>query len=150
MHPTKHDFSASRPSGVTSAQTYTLTVSCPDRVGIVATVSACLAERGGWITEANHHSDSATGRFFMRNVLLAQSLKGTVAEFRAAFAPIAAQFDMQWSLTDSAVRKRVVLLVSKFDHCLVDLLYRWKSGELDCDIPFAISNQEDLRPYVEW
>ncbi len=153
MHLTKHD-SAVNPSGnspgVTPEQTYTLTISCPDRVGIVAAVSAYLAERGGWITEANHHSDPATGRFFMRNVMLARTLTGSLDDFREGFAKIAKQYDMQWSINDSALRKRVVLLVSKFDHCLVDLLYRWKSGELECDIPCVISNHDDLRSYVEW
>jgi formyltetrahydrofolate deformylase len=135
---------------VTPEQTYTLTVSCPDKVGIVAAVSTYLAGKGGWITEANHHSDTTTGRFFMRNVLLARTLNGTLDTFRKDFAEIAARYDMQWSVSDSAARKRVVLLVSKFDHCLVDLLYRWKSGELECDIPCVISNHEALRSYVEW
>ncbi len=150
MHLTKQDSSRGATPGVTTEQTYTLTVSCPDRVGIVAAVSTYLAGRGGWITEANHHSDATTGRFFMRNVLLARTLNGTLDEFRKDFAGIAARYDMQWSVSDSAARKRVVLLVSKFDHCLVDLLYRWKSGELACDIPCVISNHEDLRSYVDW
>jgi formyltetrahydrofolate deformylase len=135
---------------VTPEQTYTLTVSCPDKVGIVAAVSTYLAGKGGWITEANHHSDTTTGRFFMRNVLLARTLNGTLESFRKDFAEIAARYEMDWSVSDSASRKRVVLLVSKFDHCLVDLLYRWKAGELECDIPCVISNHEDLRSYVEW
>ncbi len=135
---------------MTPEQTYTLTVSCPDRVGIVAAVSTYLAGKGGWITEANHHSDTTTGRFFMRNVLLARTLHGTLATFRKDFAEIATRYGMDWSISDSATRKRVVLLVSKFDHCLVDLLYRWKAGELECDIPCVISNHEDLRSYVEW
>ena len=150
MHLTKQTSSAGSNHGVTPDQTYTLTVTCPDRVGIVAAVSTCLAGRGGWITEANHHSDTTTGRFFMRNVLLARTLKGSLDDFRSEFAAIAARYEMQWSLSDSALRKRVVLLVSKFDHCLVDLLYRWKAGELDCDIPCVISNHADLRAYVEW
>ncbi|MEQ1580965.1 MAG: formyltetrahydrofolate deformylase [Steroidobacteraceae bacterium] len=135
---------------MTPEQTYTLTVSCPDRVGIVAAVSTYLAGKGGWITEANHHSDTTTGRFFMRNVLLARTLNGSLESFRNDFAEIAARYEMDWSVSDSAARKRVVLLVSKFDHCLVDLLYRWKAGELECDIPCVISNHEDLRSYVEW
>jgi formyltetrahydrofolate deformylase len=149
MHLTKQDSSGSA-TGVNPEQTYTLTVSCPDRVGIVAAVSTYLAGKGGWITEANHHSDTTTGRFFMRNVLLARTLNGTLDSFRKDFADIAARYEMDWSVSDSAARKRVVLLVSKFDHCLVDLLYRWKAGELECDIPCVISNHEDLRSYVEW
>jgi formyltetrahydrofolate deformylase len=149
MHLTKHNSSVPT-AGVTPEQTYTLTVSCPDKVGIVAAVSTYLAGKGGWITEANHHSDTTTGRFFMRNVLLARTLNGTLESFRKDFAAIAARYEMDWSVSDSASRKRVVLLVSKFDHCLVDLLYRWKAGELECDIPCVISNHEDLRSYVEW
>jgi formyltetrahydrofolate deformylase len=138
-------------------QTYTLTISCPDGVGIVAAVSNFIAERGGWIAEANHHSDVDTQRFFMRNVLLAQSLQQRLqqrgvdlASFRSAFADIAARFNMRWAISDSAEKKRVLILVSKFDHCLVDLLYRWKAGELPCDVVGVIGNHNDLRAYVEW
>jgi formyltetrahydrofolate deformylase len=134
-------------------QTYTLTISCPDRVGIVAAVSRFIADRGGWITESNHHSDASTQRFFMRNVLTARSLgeRGVTREaFASEFAAVAHDFDMSWSMSDSNVRKRVVILVSSYDHCLVDLLYRWKSGELACDIPCVIGNHDDLRGYVEW
>jgi len=138
---------------MSSERTYTLTISCPDRVGIVAAASRFIADRNGWIIESNHHADSATQRFFMRNVLTARSLaeRGVTLEaFRREFAPIAREFDMAWSIWDSAVRKRVVVLVSRHDHCLVDLLYRWKSGELACDIPCVVSNHDDLRDYVEW
>jgi formyltetrahydrofolate deformylase len=134
-------------------QTYTLTISCPDRVGIVAAVSRFIAERGGWIVEANHHADQATQRFFMRNVLLASSLQQRgigLVRFRAEFEPIAREFAMHWSIGDSAVKKRVVILVSKYDHCLVDLLYRYKARELDCTIACVIANHPDLRDYVEW
>jgi formyltetrahydrofolate deformylase len=136
-----------------SEQTYTLTIACPDRIGIVAAVSGFIAARGGWIVEANHHADAATGRFFMRNVLRAQSLaeRGiTLADFRREFAAIASEFAMEWSIADSAVKKRVVILVSRHDHCLVDLLYRWRSREFDCAIACVISNHDDLRGYVEW
>jgi len=134
-------------------QTYTLAISCPDRVGIVAAVSRFIADRNGWIVEANHHADQATQRFFMRNVLLATSLQERgigLARFRAEFAPIAREFDMRWSISDSAVKKRVVILVSKYDHCLVDLLYRYKARELDCTIACVIANHAELRGYVEW
>lgn len=134
-------------------QTFTLTISCPDRVGIVAAVSRFIAERGGWIVEANHHADQETRRFFMRNVLLADSLRERgvdLARFHSEFAPIAREFDMQWSMSDSAVHKRVVILVSRYDHCLVDLLYRHKARELDCTIACVIGNHAELRGYVQW
>ncbi|QJQ94450.1 MULTISPECIES: formyltetrahydrofolate deformylase [Halomonadaceae] len=129
---------------------YRLVVSCPDRVGIVARVSSFIARQGGSITEASQHSDLATGRFFMRYEILADSVALGIDELRTAFADIASEFEMQWALTDTARRQRVVLMVSRESHCLVDLLYRWTAGELDCDIPCVISNHEDLRALVEW
>jgi len=137
---------------VNTERTCTITISCPDRVGIVAAVSRFIADRGGWITEANHHSDRVLKRFFMRQVINADSLADrevTLDRFHREFAPIARGFDMTWSVSDSGVRKRVVILVSRYDHCLVDLLYRWKSGELICEIPCIISNHDDLRALVE-
>lgn len=138
---------------MSSEHIYTLTIACPDRVGIVAAVSRFIADRGGWIVEANHHADGATGLFFMRNTLRAASLAEhgvTIEQFRDDFARIGSDLGMTWAISDSARRKRVVLLVSRHDHCLVDLLYRWRAGELDCDIPCVISNHPDLRGYVEW
>ena len=128
---------------------YTLTISCPDTVGIVAAVSHFIAERGGWILEANHHADRDHARFFMRNTLLASSLPDGAARFAAEFAPIAERFEMTWRLSDSAVPRRVAVLASKLDHCLVDLLYRWRGGELPCDMACVISNHDDLRGDVE-
>lgn len=130
--------------------TYTLTISCPDRVGIVAKVSNFLAMYGGWITEANHHSDLQANRFFMRHEIRASSLPFGAAEFHTAFSPIAKEYEMDWELSDSEVKKRVVLMCSKDSHCMVDLLHRWKTGELDCEIPLVISNHNDLRDLVEW
>jgi formyltetrahydrofolate deformylase len=140
------------PNAMQTERTLTLTITCPDGVGIVAAVSQFLADRGGWIVEANHHSDRTTGRFFMRNVILGASIDpdSLARALRDDFAPIAQRFGMTWRLADSARRKRMVVLVSRIDHCLVDLLYRWSSGELDCDIPCVISNHEDLRRTVEW
>ena len=131
-------------------RTYTLVISCPDRVGIVAKVSNFLAMYGGWITEANHHSDLPSDWFFMRHEIRADSLPFGLDEFRTAFSPIAREFEMDWYICDSDVKKRVVLMASKESHCLADLLNRWKSGELDCEIPCVISNHEDFRELVEW
>jgi formyltetrahydrofolate deformylase len=128
---------------------HTLTIDCPDRVGIVAEVSRFIAERGGWILEANHHADRDSGRFFMRNAILASSLRDGAERFAAEFEPLAARLEMNWRVTDSAKPRRVALLASKLDHCLVDLLYRRRAGELRCEIPCVISNHEDLRGDVE-
>lgn len=133
-----------------SERRYTLTLSCPDRVGIVAAVSSFVAQHGGWIVDASYHTDQETQRFFMRQEIRANSLPFAAAEMRTRFSKLADEFEMDSQISDSAVRKRVVLLVSKQDHCLNDLLHRWRSGELDVEIPCVISNHEDLRSFVEW
>jgi formyltetrahydrofolate deformylase len=135
---------------MSTVQKYILSLSCPDRVGVVAAVSGFIAQHQGWITEAQHHSDELSERFFMRQEILAESLKLSLMEFRSAFGSIADEFQMDWKITDSAQKKRVVLLVSKLEHCLYDLLSRWRSGELAIDIPCVISNHEDFRKLVEW
>jgi formyltetrahydrofolate deformylase len=119
-------------------------------VGIVSRVSGFIAGHGGSITEASQHSDLETGRFFMRYEILADSIGMPPEALREAFAPIAREFEMHWRLTDTRLRPRVVLMVSKESHCLVDLLYRWTAGELDCDIAAVISNHEAMRGLVEW
>ncbi|MBB1074791.1 formyltetrahydrofolate deformylase [Rhodoferax sp. 4810] len=131
-------------------RSYRLVISCPDEVGIVAAVSAFIAQHGGWITEAHHYTDPGSQWFFMRYVVRAQSLPFPPAEFRTRFEPIAMRFGMQWYITDSGMNRRVVLMASKQAHCLSDLLYRWRSGELQFDIPCVLSNHDDLRRYVEW
>ena len=100
--------------------------------------------------EAAQHGDLDTGRFFLRIEVTAESLPFGPAEFREKFEPLATEFGLEWQLADSDQRKRVVLLVSREVHCLVELLYRWRSGDLDCDIPCVISNHEDLRSLVAW
>ena len=129
---------------------YTLTISCPDRSGIIAAVTGFIAEHGGFITEASYHTEQEAERFFMRQEMRADSLPFDAATFRDKFKALADEFDMAWNLTDSANKKRLVVLVSKQDHCLDDLLHRWRSGELQVDIPCVISNHEDLRSFVEW
>ncbi|PUA17766.1 formyltetrahydrofolate deformylase [Glaciimonas sp. PCH181] len=129
---------------------YTLSLSCPDSVGIVAAVSSFVADAGGWITEASHHADEVNKRFFMRQEILADSISYDIDAFRSRFASIAHDFSMHWRIADSAKKKRVVLLVSKQEHCLYDLLARWQSQELDIDIPCVISNHETFRGLVEW
>ncbi|SFU31191.1 formyltetrahydrofolate deformylase [Halomonas korlensis] len=129
---------------------YRLVVSCPDRVGIVSRVSSFIAGHGGSITEASQHSDLQVGRFFMRYEILSDSIDMSAEALRDAFAPIAREFDMTWALSDTRQRRRVVLMVSRESHCLADLLYRWSSGELDCEICAVISNHQDMRGLVEW
>ena len=129
---------------------YTLTISCPDRVGIIAAVTGFVARHNGWIVEASYHTDLEAQRFFMRQEIRADSLSLDLAEFHTQFESLATEFNLAWHISDSAKRKRVVILVSKQDHCLDDLLHRWRSGELPVDIPCVISNHDDLRSFVEW
>jgi formyltetrahydrofolate deformylase len=129
---------------------YILTITCPDRIGIVAAVTGFLAGHGGSVLEAAQHGDLDSEKFFLRIEVTADSLPFGPDAFGEAFAPVAAEFAMDWHLTDTDGRKRVILFVSREDHCLADLLQRWRSGDLACDIPCVISNHEDLRSFVEW
>lgn len=116
----------------------------------MAAVSGFIASCNGWILEANHHSDQESQWFFMRHELLASSLSFDAQELRRRFEPVARQFDMTWQVTDTEVKKRVVLMVSKQDHCLSDLMHRWRTHELEMDLCCVISNHNDLRGFVEW
>ena len=135
-----------------SQRFYTLSASCPDRVGIVARVAAFIAENNGWILESSYHSDDSPEgtRYFMRLEVKADSLPFHLAEFRERFRPIAEEMQMDWKINDSAVKKRVVIMVSKQEHCLYDLLARWQSKELDIEIPCIISNHDTFKGFVEW
>jgi formyltetrahydrofolate deformylase len=122
-------------SEVKSGDSYTLVISCPDGVGIVAAISNFVAERGGSLLESNHHTDVEQGWFYMRNVISRDSLSISLDQFRAEFAPLAAKYDMDWKLRDNSQLQRVVIMASHASHCLADILHRWKSGDLFCDIP---------------
>ena len=120
---------------------FVLTLSCRDRPGIVAAVSAHLAEQGGNILEAGQFDDVETGTFFMRIVFgLVDGAGGDADALRAGFAPVAEQFGMTWRMRARSERRRVMLLVSRFDHCLNDLLYRMRIGELDMEVAAIVSN----------
>ncbi|MDX9706476.1 MAG: formyltetrahydrofolate deformylase [Azospira sp.] len=130
---------------------YTLTASCPDQVGIIARVSGFIAGHGGWILESSFHADDLTGRYFMRIEIKADSLPFLLAGFRERFGrEVGEPLSMDWRITDSAVKKRLVVLVSKQEHCLYDLLARWQAKELDIEIPCVVSNHDTFRGFVEW
>ena len=129
---------------------FRLVLSCPDRVGIVSMVSNFISSHGGSIADANQHSDPTSGYFFMRVEIEAKTLPFSLEALREAFSPIASSFSMDWEIHDSNQAKRVVLLASKESHCLADLLYRYHSEELFCEIPCVISNHDKLRSMVEW
>jgi formyltetrahydrofolate deformylase len=115
-----------------------LTLSCPDRHGIVAAVSAFLLERDANISDAQQFGDALSGYFFMRVVF--EPMEGDTEDaIRAAFTPLALQFDMDWTLRGPEPRK-VMILTSRFDHCLADLLYRWRIDELPMQVTAIVSN----------
>lgn len=127
-----------------------LIASCPERIGIVARVANFLAERGASITEANQYSAASTNTFFMRSEFVVDGGAEALPRFEREFRPIAEELKMTWRMVDANRRQRVVLLVSKFDHCLAYLLHRRKVGDMNFDVPCVISNHEDLRSLVEW
>jgi len=122
-----------------------LLIDCPDRKGLVARVSGLLYERGANILHADQHQDHDLGLFFMR---VEWSLNGAaegeaqfdLEGFKAAFAPLAAELGMRWKLSSSGRLPRVALFCSQYLHCMADLLHRWRSGELHCEIPVIVSN----------
>jgi formyltetrahydrofolate deformylase len=119
-----------------------LLIDCPDRKGLVARVSGLLYERGANILHADQHIDHDLGLFFMR---VEWELNGFDVEgFKAVFAPLAHELEMTWKLTASTERPRVALLCSQYLHCMADLLHRWHTGELVCDIPVIISNHREV------
>ncbi|WP_245870178.1 formyltetrahydrofolate deformylase [Teichococcus rhizosphaerae] len=118
---------------------HVLTLTCANRPGIVAAVATALFEAGGNIQEAQQFDDTATGRFFMRVVLDVPPAVEAEA-LRAAVQPVGERFGMQWMLRERAAKRRVMLLVSRFDHCLADLLYRWRIGELPMELTGIVSN----------
>lgn len=132
-----------------------LLISCPDRKGEVATIADFVYRHNGNILHADEHADEESGLFLMRvefdpkdfDIDLSQN---DLSDFSKAFTPIAEAFAMKWRLARSAHRPRMIIFVSKYDHCLVDLLYRHKSGELACDIPLIISNHADNQAIADF
>jgi len=126
-----------------------LTIVCPDATGIVAAVSGCLAGHDIFIDESSHFGDPETKRFFMRTRFTPAA--GFVrAAFAEAFEPIATRFAMEWQVYEIAVLPRVLVMVSRHDHCLNDLLYRYRTGALAMQIPAIVSNHMDLAGLAEW
>ncbi|MBB2910953.1 formyltetrahydrofolate deformylase [Streptosporangium becharense] len=131
---------------MSSRAEFVLTLSCPDRPGVVAAVSGLLAGKGCNIIESQQFGDAVTERFFMR-VQFSSPLPD--AELRAAFAALAPELGMDFKLRDASVKPRVLVMVSKFGHCLNDLLYRTRSGLLDIEIVAVVSNHPDMRPLTQ-
>jgi formyltetrahydrofolate deformylase len=119
---------------------YVLTLSCANRPGIVATVSTALFEGGFNILDAQQFDDTETGNFFMRVAFNGADASADAEALRAPFATLAEKFAMSWSMRRTDEKKRVAILVSRFDHCLVDLLYRWRSGEMPMEVVAILAN----------
>jgi formyltetrahydrofolate deformylase len=127
-----------------------LLISCPDQKGLVATVSDFIFRHGGNILHTDEHTDAESVWFLMRVEFDPHGFDIPLGEFARHFDPIADRFGMEWRLAPPGERKRMVIMVSKYDHCLVDLLYRHKIGEFNCDIPLIISNHPDNQPIADF
>jgi formyltetrahydrofolate deformylase len=128
---------------------FLLTLSCPDRKGIVAAVANFLAGHDASIVDSSQFNDAPADRFYMRVDFVSESGL-TLEEVRSAFEPIARTFHMQWALYDKRAKPKLLIAVSKFGHCLYDLIHRWRSGLLPVEIVGVISNHDDMRAFVEW
>ncbi|MFZ6049846.1 formyltetrahydrofolate deformylase [Pseudomonas sp. CR3202] len=129
---------------------YILKISCPATSGIVAAVTTYLAEKGCYISEMSQFDDDTSGRFFMRAVFrFNDQYEGDIDEVEQGFDAVARRFDMEWTLHSTVQPMRVLLMVSKYDHCLSDLLYRHQKGEMDMQITAIVSNHLDLRAMAE-
>ena len=122
------------------SQRFVLTLACANRPGIVAAVAGHLSDAGLNILDAQQYDDTQTDRFFMRVVFDPVSGKSDIDALKSGFVPLSERFGMTWTLRDPSEKRRVMLLVSKFDHCLADLLYRWRIGELDFEPVGVIAN----------
>jgi len=126
-----------------------LLISCPDQKGLVATIADFLYRHNANIVHADQHQDSELGLFLMRVEWDLNDYDLDIADFDVQFAPIAEKFQMTWRLALSTHRPKMAIFVSRYDHCLADLLYRHQSGELNCDIPLIISNHTDTQWLAE-
>jgi formyltetrahydrofolate deformylase len=126
-----------------------LLISCPDKKGLIAAVSQFIAMHDGNILSADQYVSEGSATFFMRLEIEGEGFGLERDEFGAAFAPLARRHGMDWSMSYTDAPKRMAILVSRYDHCLTDLLWRYEAGELDTDLPLVVSNHPDLRPRVE-
>lgn len=124
----------------------TILVSCPDRRGLVAALAQLLYGHGVNILDADQHSDASTNQFFQRIHIDLSELHADRITLEKAINEVAERFAMRWRIAYSDHRKRMAIMVSKYDHCLHDLVLRQRAGELACDIPLIISNHADLEP----
>lgn len=127
-----------------------LLLSCPDQKGLVATIADFVFRHNGNILHADEHADEESNLFLMRVEFDPADFDIPLTDFARHFNPIAERFHITWRLAESAPRQKMAILVSRYDHCLVDLLYRHQSGELACEIPVIISNHPDNKPIADF
>jgi formyltetrahydrofolate deformylase len=136
-------------NGAMTDPTYVLTLTCPDRAGIVHAVAGLLVEQRGYIVESQQFSDLAEDRFFMRVRFAVDGAgPGTLERLRTSFTPVAERWGMTWELWDAREPYRTLILVSKYSHCLNDLLFRWSSGSVQIDVVGVLSNHPDCERLV--
>ncbi len=128
-------------------KTFAFTVKCKSMRGVVAAISGFLADNGCNITDSAQYDDQETGNFFMRTSFLSETGK-TLEDLREGFAPVGRKFDMEYDFHDEAKKMKVIIMVSRFGHCLNDLLYRWRIGAMPIDIVAVISNHLDYQKLV--
>ncbi|MGQ8366017.1 formyltetrahydrofolate deformylase [Glaciecola sp. 1036] len=125
-------------------------IDCPDKIGLVAAVSNFLSQHRLTILEASHHTDAKVNRFFMRHEVLPDNADFDFELFTQEFSQLAQAYSMNWRMQPADIKPKVVLLASKEAHCLNDVLHRWHTGELHCDIACIIANHEKMRQYANW
>ncbi|MBV9206199.1 MAG: formyltetrahydrofolate deformylase, partial [Actinobacteria bacterium] len=138
---------SSAAAGGQASTEYVLTLTCPDRPGIVHAVAAYLHRAGGNILDSQQFGDRIAGQFFMRvHIEMVPGAPASLDSLHAGFVPVAAEFGMEWELYDTAVQPRVLIMVSRAGHCLNDLLYRRAAESLRIDVPLVVGNHPDLAP----
>ncbi|MBN3003642.1 formyltetrahydrofolate deformylase [Chromobacterium alkanivorans] len=131
-------------------QSATLLISAPDKKGLVAAIANFLMTYNANIMHADQHQDTSENLFLMRVQWDVNGFTLPMENFAAAFQPIADEHAMNWKVSLSTRKPRMAVFVSQYEHCLVDLMHRWRIGELDCEIPLVISNHETCRRLVEF
>ena len=129
---------------------HVLTIACPERTGIVHAVTGLLLEEGRDIVELKQFGDRRAGQFFMRIGVAGPDAPGLTERMRSGFAALASEYEMDWTLAPKGTKKRVLIMVSRFDHCLNDLLHRARLGELPIEVVAVVSNHTDHQGLAEW
>jgi formyltetrahydrofolate deformylase len=135
---------------MTTGGKYIATITCPDTTGLVAAVSGFLRDHHCFMDESSQYGDPDTRRFFMRAVFTRSPQSPSAEQLAEKFSAVAKTFQMEWTFTPADKRPRVLIAVSKFGHCLNDLLHRWHTGQMPIDVAGVFSNHDDMRSLVEW